>query len=1442
VFTPNTNACDDGQACSENDQCSNGVCVGESNLDCDDQNPCTEDRCDDSLGCVHSYNLAACDDENACTDNDACSMGVCGGQALACDDGNACTSDNCDPAAGCQHVDNTDPCDDDDVCTVGDVCSGGVCQAGGARNCNDNEPCTDDACVAGLGCTHANNSNPCDDGDACTDGDRCQAGACVGGASPFDCDDGNPCTDDNCDPINGCSYVFNTDACDDSDPCTMSDVCFNGACSGVAMDGDGDGFIPLACGGQDCNDADPNINPSVFEGPAGAGVCTDTIDNNCNGLTDLAEASCGSCNDNADCDDNNVCNGAETCVANSCVAGTPLACGDGNVCTTDNCDPVAGCQYTNNTLPCSDNNACTVGDVCSGGSCQAGGSALNCNDSNPCTTDTCAPASGCVYTNNTAACDDGNQCTTGDTCAGGVCQPGGGSLDCNDSDPCTSDSCVPASGCNHGPLDGGNCDDGNGCTTGDVCVGGVCIGSGINCNDNNVCTTDTCSPSTGCVYTNNNNNCNDGDACTVSDRCQGGACSGTIRDVDGDGYGDGETCAGDDCDDSDPAINPAALEACGDGVDNNCNRVIDEGCSGCAVVDPAAELRIDNDNPFSGYGLAVGDTVFNIFFVETPSYNALEVSVAFYDFSGGSGNGQGNYSAHIFVDEAGLPGAEVAASGVETVNTAWDPTGQAFHTFTLSNPGAFTQGQVFWVGVRSEQDQTTNGFLPLVDGGIAVPYQGGALFQQSDGQYYGVMGNFLLRVHGCAEGPWLALSNHVEAPLVVPAGGSATSTVTLRNRGFANASGVAATMTANDPEIVITTGNSTFGNINTGATAAGSPAFGLSAAAGSYGIFPLIIDSTDGPNAWADAYGVYVQGAGCGTANATLVTDNGVLSYIIPPAANDEMGNYFVVQTTSFNLTSVDVQMQNTTGPANSRFRLKVYTYRAGLPDKAIYTGSWRTISGTNQFTASFPVSPALTFKEGDTFFAMIQSESNLSATDFSMITDDGDSQNNSWMNGLLWDASASTWSPLYLAWAMVVNGCVATDLVYESHTSTPNPIQKGQPATLNITIRNVGAQAASGVSGTLSSSSPDVTVTTPTRSFGNVAAGGTATANGFQISVSAGAPGFQYLLGLQLTDGTSTWDEVVPIQLAGGSKNLTIQNFTTVVVGNDIQYHWEVANTGNVDVIGQFDVDLYIDRASAPGVGVAGDWTDSPTGLAVGQSIPYDLVLPDAPAGNYDAWVQVDTNNSIAEANESDNVAGPSSVSIGAADTFELLSPARKWFPADMPVRYRFVSGNSQPGISQTEARNAVRNGFAQWQNVASANITFTEVAEASSGLGGFREDGFSTMSFNDPLGELPSGALAATLPLYNGQTMVTNGVTFYRMTDSDMVFNNAISFVRNGAACSNQYDMDGVATHELGHLVGLDHPDVFSATMYYAIGPCDMTKLSLDQSDIAGVTFIYP
>jgi len=131
---------------------------------------------------------------------------------LDCDDDNSCTQDYCDTfCVQCRH-DNLPlgtPCDDGDLCTENDVCQNGNC-VGTPKDCDDGNACTDDSCNPLTGeCEHTNNTALCDDGDPCTENDVCQDGSCVGTSK--DCDDGNPYTDDSCNPLTGeCENVFPT--------------------------------------------------------------------------------------------------------------------------------------------------------------------------------------------------------------------------------------------------------------------------------------------------------------------------------------------------------------------------------------------------------------------------------------------------------------------------------------------------------------------------------------------------------------------------------------------------------------------------------------------------------------------------------------------------------------------------------------------------------------------------------------------------------------------------------------------------------------------------------------------------------------------------------------------------------------------------------------------------------------------------------------------------------------------------------------------------------------------------------------------------------------------------------------------------------------------------------------------------------------------------------
>jgi hypothetical protein len=76
----NGTSCEDGDLCTVSDVCMGGRCVTGFETLCDDKNVCTRDWCDVAQGCL-TENLSGgiCDDGDACTGDDTCADGVCAG-------------------------------------------------------------------------------------------------------------------------------------------------------------------------------------------------------------------------------------------------------------------------------------------------------------------------------------------------------------------------------------------------------------------------------------------------------------------------------------------------------------------------------------------------------------------------------------------------------------------------------------------------------------------------------------------------------------------------------------------------------------------------------------------------------------------------------------------------------------------------------------------------------------------------------------------------------------------------------------------------------------------------------------------------------------------------------------------------------------------------------------------------------------------------------------------------------------------------------------------------------------------------------------------------------------------------------------------------------------------------------------------------------------------
>ncbi|MBW1811275.1 MAG: hypothetical protein JRJ87_24000 [Deltaproteobacteria bacterium] len=540
-----------------------------------------------------------------------------------CSSDSACTPNTAGEIAGNQIDDDCDGLTDEE------------CESD--AECDDNNDCTADSC-ADYSCeaTQVSDQTACDDANPCTLGDVCLAGACTG--SFKDCSDlDGDCFLGACDESSGdCLTVDKADGtgCNDGLFCTIDDECQNGVCTGVGTY-DCDDFEP--CTLDECNentqDCDHTweLKPGQ-EGPPGSGNCSNSLDDDCDELTDDEDPNCRTCNDDIDCDDGNPCT-VDECVNTSC-QNTPKAddtpCDDGLYCTAaDHCRAgrciseardcsdwsdachTGGCSEADSSCvaepkqdgtECEDGLYCTVADQCQGGVCIAG-TDRDCDEGDFCTTDTCndefdrcehvweqQPGEEGPLDDPSCSNNQDDDCDTLTDMDDPDCSGCTENEDCDDLNPCTADLCDAGACSNPAVANDTPCDDGLYCTEPDLCSDGECNGTRRDCSElDDQCNTGVCDElNSQCVAhpKDAETPCNDGDDCTMNDMCDTGSCLGEPLDADSDGFVS-DLCDGDDCDDGDPDVNPGENEGpvwdaeCDDLADNDCDQDTDGDDIGC---------------------------------------------------------------------------------------------------------------------------------------------------------------------------------------------------------------------------------------------------------------------------------------------------------------------------------------------------------------------------------------------------------------------------------------------------------------------------------------------------------------------------------------------------------------------------------------------------------------------------------------------------------------------------------------------------------------------------------------------------------------------------------------------------------------------------------------------------------------------------------------------
>lgn len=213
--------------------------------------------------------------------------------------------------------------------------------------------------------------------------------------------------------------------------------------------------------------------------------------------------------------------------------------------------------------------------------------------------------------------------------------------------------------------------------------------------------------------------------------------------------------------------------------------------------------------------------------------------------------------------------------------------------------------------------------------------------------------------------------------------------------------------------------------------------------------------------------------------------------------------------------------------------------------------------------------------------------------------------------------------------------------------------------------------------------------------------------------------------------------------------------------------------------------------------------------------------------------------------------------------------SPA-KWQGSSVTWHVNCATGsNVQIGGSGCPIEAPIKAAFNSWNTASLANgpvLTGIQLSEGAQTALTDPETAFNTTDCVNIVSFVPSSAIkfptgvvaftsvaTTTLPL--GQSLPFNyqctsgGTTTIQscnqpscIVDADIMFNPADGFSTALPTPPSTFDIQSVATHEVGHMLGLDHSGIAHSVMY-PFGDAGLGRQrNLSTDDTIGIAFLYP